>query len=89
MPVAADYHHELIGLYTGTYRHDQVCLLLATDEDWRVGLQAAADAALGHDEPVAPDARIPAWWDAAREFLAGDWHEELLIPFPGSPLAAP
>lgn len=89
LPIVADYGHQLIGLYEGTYRHDQVCLLLATDEDSRVRLQAAADAASGYDEPVAPDPRITAWWSRAREFLAGDWCEELLIPYPGSPLAAP
>ena len=89
LPIAAEYHHELIGLYAGTYRHDQVCLLLATDEDARVALQAAADAACGFDEAAAADARIPRWWDRARGFLAGDWHEELLIPYPGTPIAAP
>jgi hypothetical protein len=89
LPVVADHGHRLVGLYSGTYRHDQVCLLLATDEEARVALQAAGDAASGYDEPVAPDPRIPAWWGRAREFLADDWHEELLIPFPGSPLAAP
>jgi len=87
LPIVADYGHELVGLYSGTYRHDQVCLLLATDEDHRVALQAAADAALGFPEAAEPDLRIPAWWDRARGFLAGDWHEELLVPYPGTVLA--
>jgi hypothetical protein len=87
LPVVSDHGHRLVGLYSGTYRHDQVCLLLATDEDARVAFQAAGDAACGYDEPVAPDPRIPAWWARAHEFLVGDWHEELLIPFPGTALA--
>jgi hypothetical protein len=87
LPVASDHGHRLIGLYSGTYRHDQVCLLLATDEDARVALRAAGDAGCGYDEPVAPDPRIPAWWARAREFLVGDWHKELPIPFPGTALA--
>jgi hypothetical protein len=89
LPIAADHGHRLVGLYSGTYRHDQVCLLLATDEDARVELQAAGDAACGFDEDAVPDERIPRWHARAREFLAGDWHEELLIPYPGTPLAAP
>jgi hypothetical protein len=89
VPIATDHGHTLVGLYTGTYRRDQVCLLLATDEDARVELQAAADAALGHDEAAVADPRIPRWWARAREFLVGDWHEQLLVPYPGTPLAAP
>jgi hypothetical protein len=89
LPVVADHGHRLIGLYAGTYRHDQVCLLLATNEDARVSLQAAGDAACGYPEAASPDPRIPAWWARARSFLVGDWHEQLLVPYPGTPLAAP
>lgn len=58
----------------------EVCTLWATDLDAHIGLTRATRE--GTDE------RIPAWRDHARRFTTR-WHEELLVPGAGTPLAAP
>ncbi len=79
-PVAAEHGHRLVGLWEVLLGDTEVCTLWATDLDGHIALMRATRE--GADE------RIAAWRDHARRFTTR-WHEELLVPGAGTPLAPP
>jgi hypothetical protein len=87
VPIMADHGHTLVGLYEVMLTDSEVCTLWATSVDAHVALNRAQDAALGFDDEVTGDDRLIAWRKRAREFLAGDWRENLMSPYPGTLLA--
>ncbi|MCT9933129.1 hypothetical protein N5079_23245 [Planotetraspora sp. A-T 1434] len=85
--ILADYRHRLVGLYEVLLSDSEVVTLWGTDLDSHLAVQRAHDAALGLDDEVPADERLPAWRRTARQFLTGPWQEGLLAPFPGSRLS--
>lgn len=79
-PILADYGHTLTGLYEVAMNDTEVVTVWATDVDGHVALQRAT-----FDRS---DARIVAWRTRARQ-LTVTWREELMTPFPGTPLGPP
>lgn len=85
-PVMAEHGHRLVGAWETLFGEDETFSLWATDLDGHVALCRATDAARGFPSPGArPDPRIPAWRERARG-LRESWHEEMLIPCPGTPM---
>jgi hypothetical protein len=92
-PALTDHGHELVGLWEVLGGDTEVCVLWATSLDAHVALAKAEDAVRGFgpaDGDVAAgaavDGRLAAWPSRRRE-LTVRWHEELLVPAPGTPLA--
>lgn len=77
-PLAAEHGHQLVGAWEVLFGDTEVVTLWATDLDHHIALQRAA----------ATDPRIAQWRQVARSWCTR-WHEELLVPHPGTPLAAP
>lgn len=86
-PVVAEYGHRLVGLWENVFDDSEVCVLWATDLDGHVALSAASDAARGlvPASSGASDRRLVNWLERRRE-LSVRWHEELMVPCPGTPL---
>jgi len=75
-PLAARHGHRLVGAWEVLFGDTEVVTLWATDLDGHIGLQQAAEV----DDDVA------AWRRRARTWVER-WHEELMVPHPGTPLA--
>lgn len=73
-PVLADYAHAPVGLYEVLLTDTEVVTIWATDAAGHVALMSAADE------------RIARWRARAHDFLTG-WREELMTPYPGTPLS--
>jgi len=76
--VAAEYGHELVGLYEVLLNDTEVMTIWATDPAGHVGLMAAIDE--------GSDPRLEAWRRRRREFTT-EWREELMTPHPASLLS--
>lgn len=74
-PIAADHGHRPVVLSEVLLGDTEVVTVWSTDLDGHIRLQASDDE------------RIPKWRAQAREYLTR-WREELMVPCPGSPLAA-
>jgi hypothetical protein len=77
-PVLADHGHALVGLYEVLLTDVEVLTIWATDP--------AGHEALGRAGDEGSDDRIPRWRARARQFLTR-WREELMTPYPGTPLS--
>lgn len=77
-PVAGEHGHHLVGSWEVLLGDTEVVTLWATDLDGHIDLQRAAEA----------DERVTAWRERARTWTTR-WHEELMVPHPGTPLATP
>jgi hypothetical protein len=77
-PIAADHGHHLVGAWEVLFGDTEVITVWATDLDGHIGLQEAEGA----------DDRIGTWRRRSRKWTTR-WHEELMTPHPGTPLAAP
>ena len=86
-PLLAEHGHHLAGLYEVLFCDTEAVTLWGVSLDDHLATQRARDAALGLDDEVTPDPRLPAWSRRARDFLDGPWRETLLAPFPGSRMA--
>lgn len=85
-PVMADHGRRLVGLWEVLMGDTEVCTLWATDLKAHLALARATDATRGFSTAGArPDDRIQAWRHRRRETCEA-WHEEILIPCPGSPM---
>jgi hypothetical protein len=76
-PVLADYGHQLVGLYEVLMTDVEVLTIWATDPAGYEALGRAGDG---------DDSRIARWRSRAREFTTR-WREELMTPYPGTPLS--
>jgi hypothetical protein len=77
-PLAAEHGHRLVGSWEVLLGDTEVITVWATDLDGHISLQQAA----------AEDERIATWRRRSRKWTTR-WHEELMVPHPGTPLAAP
>ncbi len=86
-PVLAEHGHRLVGLWENVLDDTEVCTLWATDLDAHVALGAATDVARGlaPADGVAIDDRLVSWRQQRRTWTTR-WHEELMVPCPGTPL---
>ncbi len=73
-PVLSGYGHELVGLYEVLMTDVEVVTIWATDPAGHVALMSADDE------------RIARWRARARDFTTR-WREELMTPYPGTPLS--
>jgi hypothetical protein len=76
-PVRREYGHHLVGLYEVLLTDVEVVTIWATDPAGHEALGRAVD---GDDD------RIARWRKRAREHLTL-WREELMTPYPGTPLS--
>lgn len=76
-PVRAAHGHVLVGLWEVLLGDTEVCTLWATDLDAHVASMRAADPGRGEDD------RLSAWARRRRTWTTR-WHEELLVPCPGT-----
>jgi hypothetical protein len=87
VPMLADYGHTVTGLYEVAMNDTEVCTVWATDVDSHVAIGRALDATrrLG---PGDTDDRLVIWRTMAQEYTTR-WREELMTPYPGTPLGPP
>ncbi|MGH9136976.1 MAG: hypothetical protein ACRD0G_07995 [Acidimicrobiales bacterium] len=71
-PVIEQYGHRLVHASSVQWRDDEVCTVWSTDLDGHIALQQAPE---------------PAGWAKRRRALTTRWHEELMTPGAGTPLA--
>ena len=74
-PVAAEHGHTLVGAFEVLFTDVEVVTVWATSLDDHIAFESGSDD------------RVAAWRSRAREFVT-HWREELMVPGPGSPLAA-
>ncbi|MFI6496995.1 hypothetical protein [Nonomuraea typhae] len=86
-PILAEHGHRLAGLFEVLFCDTEAVTVWGMSLDSHLAVQRAHDAALGLDDEVPADDRLPAWRERARDFLDGPWRETVLAPFPGSKLA--
>jgi len=78
LPIAAEYGHQLVGLYEVLLTDTEVLTIWATDPAGHVSLMSAIDE--------GRDARLETWRRRRREFTTV-WREELMTAHPHSPLS--
>jgi len=78
-PLLADHGHSLVGLYEALLTDVEVVTIWATDPAGHEALMRAGDA--------RSDERITRWHDQARAAGRTRWREELMTPYPGTPLS--
>lgn len=74
-PVAGEHGHRLVGAFEVLFTDVEVVTVWATSLDDHIAFESGTDE------------RVGAWRTSAREFVT-EWREELMVPGPGSPLAA-
>lgn len=85
-PVMRDHGHRLVGLWEVLMGDTEVCTLWATSLDAHLGLMRATDATRGFPTPPARDDERIVDWRRRRRAYCTAWHEEMLVPCPGSPM---
>jgi hypothetical protein len=90
-PLLVEYGHALTGLYEVAMNDTEVITVWATDVDAHIRVQRAISVTEG-SEPAAPgsevDERLAAWRTLAHQYTTR-WREELMTPYPGTPLGPP
>ena len=74
-PVAADHGHRLVGAFEVLFTDVEVVTVWATSLDDHIAFESGSDD------------RVAQWRRRARQHVT-QWREELMVPGPGSPLAA-
>jgi hypothetical protein len=75
-PIAAEHGHHLVGAFEVLFTDVEVVTVWATSLDAHISFESGTDD------------RVAAWRSRTRPLLTR-WREELMVPGPGSPLAAP